>query len=156
MEREVRYKLIFDKMKAKDLEEVLTIEQDSFSHPWTRGMFLQEINVALSHFFVARVLPSREMIGYAGFWQVVDELHLVNLAVNPVYRRQKAGEKLLSYVLAYGKALGLKRATLEVRISNLAAQKLYEEAGFKAVAMRKGYYSDTQEDAIIMWQELLA
>jgi ribosomal-protein-alanine N-acetyltransferase len=141
----------FESMKAADIEAILKIEQVSFSLPWTRSMFEQELNIPSSHFFVLWILPGKEIIGYGGFWQVVDELHLVNMAVKPEHRQQGLGRKLLHFILCQGKALGLKRATLEVRVSNSAAQKLYEKVGFKNIAVRKGYYADNREDAVIMW-----
>jgi len=141
----------FERMKTADIDSVLRIEQASFSLPWTRSMFEQELSIPSSHFFVLLVLPAKEIIGYGGFWQVVDELHLINMAVKPEYRRQGLGRKLLHFILCQGKALGLKRATLEVRAANSAAQKLYEKVGFKNIAVRKGYYADNHEDAVIMW-----
>lgn len=146
----------FEKMKAGDLEEIMKIEQASFPLPWTKGMFEQELIIDSSHFYVVRALPSKEIIGYGGFWQVLEELHLVNLAVKPEYRKQGWGRKLLHYLLCQGKALGLRRATLEVRASNISAQNLYEKVGFKNIATRKGYYADNLEDAVIMWLYNLA
>ncbi|MDD5492664.1 MAG: ribosomal protein S18-alanine N-acetyltransferase [bacterium] len=141
----------YEHLKAEDLDAVLKIEQASYSLPWTRSMFEQELRIATSRFFVAKSQPTMEIVGYAGYWQVVDELHLINIAVHPEYRRQGLGKHLLFYVLCDGKRLGLKRATLEVRASNLAAQRLYEQVGFKNIALRKSYYADNLEDAVIMW-----
>ena len=146
----------FEKMKANDLEEIMKIEQASFPLPWTRGMFEQELVIGSSHFFIVRTMPSKEIIGYGGFWQVLEELHLVNLAVKKESRQEGLGRKLLHYLLCQGKALGLRRATLEVRASNTAAQQLYERVGFKNIATRKGYYADNREDAVIMWLYNLA
>ncbi|MDD5131225.1 MAG: ribosomal protein S18-alanine N-acetyltransferase [bacterium] len=143
--------VIYEHLKEEDLEAVLKIEQNSFPLPWTRGMFEQELHIPTSHFFVAKALPGKEVIGYAGYWQVVDELHLINMAVHPEYRRQGLGKHLLYYILCDGKRLGLKKATLEVRASNQAAQRLYEQLGFKNIALRKSYYADNLEDAVIMW-----
>ncbi len=143
--------IAYEHLKEEDLEAILKIEQASFPLPWTRGMFEQELHIPTSHFFVAKTVPAKEIIGYAGYWQVVDELHLINIAVHPEYRRQGLGKHLLFYILCDGKRLGLKKATLEVRASNLAAQRLYEQLGFKNIACRKHYYSDNLEDAIIMW-----
>ncbi len=141
----------YERLKEEDLDAVLKIEQASFPVPWTRGMFEQELRISTSHFFVAKALPGKEIVGYAGYWQVVDELHLINIAVQPEYRRQGLGKHLLFYILYDGKRLGLKKATLEVRASNLAAQRLYEQLGFKNIALRKNYYADNLEDAVIMW-----
>ncbi|MDD5259809.1 MAG: ribosomal protein S18-alanine N-acetyltransferase [bacterium] len=141
----------YERLKEEDLEAILKIEQASFPVPWTRSMFEQELHIPTSHFFVAKALPGKEIVGYAGYWQVVDELHLINFAVHPEYRRQGLGKHLLFYILCDGKRLGLKKATLEVRASNQAAQRLYEQLGFKNIALRKSYYADNQEDAVIMW-----
>jgi [ribosomal protein S18]-alanine N-acetyltransferase len=146
----------YERLKEEDLDAVLKIEQASFPLPWTRSMFEQELHIPTSHFFVAKSMPTKEIVGYAGFWQVVDELHLINIAVGPEYRRQGLGRHLLFYILCDGKRLGLKKATLEVRASNLVAQRLYEEAGFKNIAVRKNYYADNLEDAVIMWLYNLA
>jgi [ribosomal protein S18]-alanine N-acetyltransferase len=141
----------YERLKEEDLDAVLKVEQASFPIPWTRSMFEQELHIPTSHFFVAKVQPSKEIVGYAGYWQVVDELHLINIAIRPEFRRQGLGKHLLFYILCDGKRLGLKRATLEVRASNLAAQRLYEQSGFKNIACRKNYYADNLEDAVIMW-----
>lgn len=147
--------ICFEPLKQEDLGQIVEIEKESFSLPWTRGMFEQEINLSTSSFFVARIPPRQEIIGYAGFWQVLDELHLVDIAVKPVYRGRGVGQKLLRFVLYQGKQYGLKKATLEVRISNIAALQLYRKAGFLPVAIRRKYYADNQEDALIMWLENL-
>lgn len=146
----------YERLKEEDLDAVLKIEQESFPLPWTRGMFEQELHIPTSHFFVARSMPAKEIVGYAGYWQVVDELHLINIAIRPDCRKQGLGRHLLFYILCDGKRLGLKKATLEVRASNLIAQRLYEEAGFKNIAIRKNYYADNLEDAVIMWLYNLA
>lgn len=138
-------------LKEEDIDAILKIEQVSFPLPWTRSMFEQELHIPTSHFFVAKALPGKDIVGYAGYWQVVDELHLINIAIKPEFRRQGLGKHLLYYILCDGKRLGLKRATLEVRSSNLAAQRLYEQMGFKNIALRKKYYADNLEDAVIMW-----
>lgn len=143
-------------LKEEDIDSLLKIEQVSFPLPWTRSMFEQELHIPTSHFFVAKALPDKDIVGYAGYWQVVDELHLINIAIKPEFRRQGLGKHLLYYILCDGKRLGLKRATLEVRASNLAAQRLYEQIGFKNIALRKNYYADNLEDAVIMWLYNLA
>ncbi len=148
--------ITYEHLKEEDIDSILKIEQVSFPLPWTKSMFEQELHIPTSHFYVAKALQSKDIIGYAGYWQVVDELHLINIAIKPESRRQGLGKHLLYYILCDGKRLGLKRATLEVRASNLAAQRLYEQIGFKNIALRKNYYADNLEDAIIMWLYNLA
>lgn len=138
-------------MSKKDIPEVLSIEQASFPSPWTEGMFLQEVrDNRLSHFVVAQY--KEEIVGYAGFWIVLDEAHLVNLAVAPAYRNQGIGRQLLMVILKIAINKGAQKATLEVRASNLNARKFYQRFSFKPVAVRKGYYH-SREDAVIMWRD---
>lgn len=137
-------------MKEEDINQVLEIENLSFLDPWTRRMYLAEVSHENNSYFIVAKLENR-IIGYGGFWLVVDEAHLVNLAVHPDFRRQGIGAQIMDYLLALAKQLGAKRATLEVRQSNLIAQSFYAKFGFIAVAFRKKYYPDTKEDAVIMW-----
>jgi ribosomal-protein-alanine N-acetyltransferase len=137
-------------MKEEDINEVLEIENLSFLDPWTRRMYLSEVREKEASFFVVAKLENR-IIGYGGFWLIVDEAHLVNLAVHPDCRRQGIGTQIMRYLLNLAKQLGAKRATLEVRASNKIAQKFYAKFGFVTIALRKKYYPDTKEDAVIMW-----
>jgi len=137
-------------MKEEDINQVLEIENLSFLDPWTRRMYLAEIRERNDSYFVVAKYRER-IIGYGGFWLVVDEAHLVNLAVHPNFRRQGAGKQIMQYLLYLAKQLGAKRATLEVRESNLGAQEFYSNFGFISIASRKKYYPDTKEDAVIMW-----
>ena len=114
--------------------------------------FLKEIsenNIAL--YLVAEI--AGQIVGYAGMWLIIDEGHITNVAVHPNFRRRHIGEAIVSVLLAEAQAEGITRQTLEVRVSNFAAQRLYEKFGFQACGIRKGYYEDNHEDAIIMWRE---
>lgn len=137
-------------LKEEDIDQVLEIENLSFLDPWTRRMYLSEIREKSDSYFITAKLGEK-IIGYGGFWLVVDEMHLVNIAVHPNFRRQGVGTQIMKYLLNLAKQLGAKRATLEVRVSNVAAQKFYAKFGFIAVALRKKYYSNNKEDALIMW-----
>lgn len=137
-------------MKEEDINQVLEIENLSFLDPWTRRMYLAEVRQENNSYFIVANLENR-IIGYGGFWLVVDEAHLVNLAVHPDFRRQGIGTQIMHYLLTLAKQLGAKRATLEVRESNLIAQNFYAKFGFISVAFRKKYYPDTKENAVIMW-----
>jgi len=138
-----------------DLDAVLAIEHASFTSPWTREMYLAEFeNQGISHFYLAKT-PLGEIIGFCSFWRVLDELHINNLAVAPQHRRGRAATALLARVLADGAKMGAKRATLEVRNSNQPALRLYERFVFTVAGIRKGYYTNPVEDALILWKESL-
>lgn len=137
-------------MKEEDINQILEIENLSFLDPWTQQMYLSEIRERNDSYFVMAKLEDR-IIGYGGFWLIVDEMHLVNLAVHPDFRRQGIGTQIMQHLLNLAKQLEVKRATLEVRASNVVAQGFYSKFGFIAIAFRKKYYPDTKEDAVIMW-----
>lgn len=142
-------------MTAADLDEVLGIEEASFTNPWTRPMFEQELrNEGLSHLYVLRTEDGR-IAAFCMDWVVADELHINNLAVRPECRGQGVGRALLESVFVRAAALGARRATLEVRRSNGAALKLYERLGFSVAAIRKDYYDHPVEDALILWRDEL-
>lgn len=142
--------LEIDKMRFSDLDEVLEIEKESFSMPWSRGMFERELeNKEYSYFLVAR--SGDGVVGYLGFWLVMDEAHIVNVAIRSDYRRKHIASILIAYALNLADKLGAERATLEVRVTNIPAQNLYKKFGFQMIAIRENFYSDTGEDAYIMW-----
>jgi ribosomal-protein-alanine N-acetyltransferase len=138
-----------------DLDAVLEIEQSSFVNPWTREMYLAELeNRGVSYCYIIRDLSQR-VIGFCSFWRVLDELHINNLAVAPEHRGAGAGTALLTTVMREGARLGARRATLEVRRSNEAARRLYERLGFTMAGVRRAYYSNPVEDALVLWREHL-
>lgn len=146
-------------MQESDLDEVLALEQASFTEPWTRKMFLGELRGnAFATNVVARAgeaghgtgLAAGALLGYIMFWVVFEELHLMNLAVRPAVRRQGLGAELVRHALSVGAERGVRTALLEVRASNLAAIALYEGLGFARKSVRKGYYDHPREDAVIM------
>jgi ribosomal-protein-alanine N-acetyltransferase len=141
---------------AEELDDVLAIEQASFTNPWTREMYLAELrNEGVSFFYLARD-GRRRVMGFCSFWLVLDELHINNLAVLPECRRQGAASALLERVLQEGQRLGARRATLEVRRSNDPARQLYERFGFSTAGVRRGYYTNPIEDALVLWRDDLA
>lgn len=143
-----------EKMNLSHLEEVLALEKLCFSNPWSRQAYLFELeNNRLAHYVVAE--EDGKVIGYGGMWILMDEAHLTNIAVHPDYRRRGVGELILRTLMAKAYTLGARRMTLEVRQSNYAAQRLYKKLGFVGVGYRKGYYTDNQEDALIMWNDKL-
>lgn len=138
-------------MTLDDLDEVLSIETLSYPTPWSRRAFESELTGnAYAKYFVAR--KGRSVVGYIGMWVILEEAHITNVAVHPEHRRQGIGEKLMTYCFDQARKMGATRMTLEVRVSNITAQNLYRKLGFEAKGIRKGYYSDTNEDAIIMWK----
>ena len=138
---------------AAQIDDVLAVEEASFTNPWTREMYLSELeNRAVSFCFLARDRDG-PVVGFCSFWRVLDELHINNLAVMPESRRQGIASALLARVLAEGTRLGMRRATLEVRRSNEAARLLYERFGFSVAGVRHGYYTNPVEDALILWRE---
>jgi ribosomal-protein-alanine N-acetyltransferase len=138
---------------SADLDAILVIEAASFTSPWTRDMYLAEFeNVGVSFCYVARD-PAGAVIGFCSFWRVLDELHINNLAVTPARRRQGVGAALLTFALQEGARLGARRASLEVRQSNDVARRLYERLGFSIAGVRRGYYTNPTENALVLWRE---
>lgn len=162
---------LLEPMRVQDIPEVLEIERACFSMPWSAHAYRYEIEEnTLSWYVVARPAPTRKergvlskvlalrpgaqgrtpVIGYGGFWMMVDEAHISTLAVAPSYRRRGIGELLLLTMIEEAERRGAATVTLEVRVSNLPAQRLYEKYGFTVQGRRVRYYSDNGEDAYIM------
>jgi len=142
-----------DALAETDLTEVLEIEAASFTNPWTRAMFEGELlNPGVARGYVLRT-PEWRVAAFCTVFLVADELHVNNLAVRPECRGMGAGRALLEFVIGDAVSLGARRATLEVRQSNLIALKLYERLGFSVVAVRKDYYANPVEDALILWKD---
>jgi ribosomal-protein-alanine N-acetyltransferase len=138
-----------DRMRVRDLDEVVAIERASFTLPWSRGAFIYEMEQNR----VARCWVMRErehVVGYVCLWEIGDEVHVTNIAVHPDSRRRGLGRMLLSSILDDARRRQLRVVGLEVRPSNQEALGLYDSFGFKVVGRRKGYYYDTGEDALVM------
>jgi [ribosomal protein S18]-alanine N-acetyltransferase len=141
-------------MGLDDLPTVQAIEEVSFTTPWPPHAYRSEIETnRLAQYIVARV--GGRVVAYAGMWMMVDEAHITTFAVHPRWRRQGIGERLLLTLLDLARGRRAREATLEVRLSNLAARRLYEKYGFRPVGLRPRYYSDDNEDALIMTTEQL-
>lgn len=137
----------------EDLGGLIAVEEASFLNPWTREMYVAELqNPNVSYLFVAKD-PEGHVVGFCGFWRVLDELHINNLAVLPECRRQGIASKILARVFDEGRRVGAGRATLEVRRSNEIARRLYERFGFTVAGVRRGYYRHPDEDALVLWRE---
>ncbi|MBE3583352.1 MAG: ribosomal protein S18-alanine N-acetyltransferase [Limnochordaceae bacterium] len=140
-------------MRVRDLDQILRVERLSFTTPWSRAAFLSELlENDRARYVVARV--GDQVVGYTGMWLVVDEGHVTNVAVHPHWRNMGVATQLLTALMDIARQNGLRRMTLEVRKSNIVAHTLYEKLGFKDAGIRRGYYQDNNEDAIIMWKDL--
>jgi ribosomal-protein-alanine N-acetyltransferase len=137
-------------MRRRHLRGVLRIEQQVYPRPWTFGLFLGEISQRASRvYLVARV--GSEVVGYAGMFGAIDDGHITTIAVDPAWQRRGIATRML-LVLARGAVeRGRRNLTLEVRMSNSGAQALYQRFGFVPAGVRKGYYPETGEDALVMW-----
>lgn len=143
----------FRKMKIEDIPNVMVIEHEAFTLPWTETAFQNELtNNLFAHYMVMEY--EGKPIGYAGMWTIVDEAHVTNIAILEAFRGRKLGDRLLDHLMKIATIKGMIRMTLEVRVSNIVARSLYEKKGFESAGIRKGYYSDNNEDAMIMWADL--
>jgi ribosomal-protein-alanine N-acetyltransferase len=135
-------------MSYEDIPEVLRIERVCFSTPWSGDMFEAEIEGPVSYATVAE--HDDRVVAYATYRIILDECHLMNIAVSPEYRRDGVGRELLQYVVDHCRSRGAEYMFLEVRRSNRAAQALYAAFGFHRLGVRRGYYTDNKEDALIL------
>jgi [ribosomal protein S18]-alanine N-acetyltransferase len=136
-------------MRLEDLDAVHAIERASFAAPWPENAYRSELESnRLASYLVAR--GDEEIVGYGGMWLMVDEAHITTFAIHPAWRRRGIGERLLLAFLDLATDRHAREATLEVRLSNLPARRLYEKYGFRPVGLRPRYYSDDHEDALIM------
>ncbi|MEG0180617.1 MAG: ribosomal protein S18-alanine N-acetyltransferase [Peptostreptococcaceae bacterium] len=144
--------LIIRTMNKDDVDDVYRVEEDCFVDPWSKDAINKELKNNLARYIVAEI--DNKVIGYVGCWFVLDEGHITNVAVHSDYRGRKIGDKLVQEMVDLCKECNMKAMTLEVRSSNTVAQNLYRKYGFKMGGIRKEYYSDNKEDAIIMWSQL--
>lgn len=149
--------MIIRQARESDIDEITRLDQLCFSAPWSRESFRQEImKNGMALYLVAELPQSGELVGYAGIWAILDEGHITNVAVHPEYRRRHIGEALVKVLLEEASASGIRQFTLEARVSNEPAIRLYRKFGFREAGVRKGYYEDNNEDALIMWAEATA
>ncbi|HEY8350680.1 MAG TPA: ribosomal protein S18-alanine N-acetyltransferase [Clostridia bacterium] len=135
------------------IDDIMTVENLSFKIPWSRQSITDEFLHNEKAVYFCALIKGRA-VGYAGMWQVCDEGHITNIAVHPEFRRSGIGSALMEALIAEADRRGLAALTLEVRKSNHSARSMYEKYGFKDGGMRKAYYADNNEDAIIMWKRL--
>jgi ribosomal-protein-alanine N-acetyltransferase len=143
----------FRRLELRDLNAIEKIERASYRTPWSRSMFAGELAKPSSISLGAFEPETGELLGYLIISRYVDAWHVMNLAVAPKYRRQRIASSLLERLFELTSNEGRRGYTLEVRVSNDVAIKLYEQAGFKARGIRRGYYTDNREDALIMWRD---
>ena len=148
------FPIVIEDMRITDVDAVQDVERGSFAVPWPASAFRHELTQNKNaHYIVAK--EGEHVVGYAGLWLSLDEAHITTFAVLPDFRRRRIGERMLISLFERSERLGAEWLTLEVRASNLPAQRLYEKYGFRTAGVRRRYYSDNNEDAIIMWTERL-
>lgn len=134
-----------------DIDDICTIEKLSFGVPWTRDAFYNEFTINRCARYRVAVLDGK-IIAYGGMWMMLDEAHITNIAVHPEFRGEGFGGILMKDIIETAKSGGMQSMTLEVRAKNTAALNLYKKYNFQEVAVRKGYYHNPDDDAIIMWK----
>lgn len=144
----------YRKMTLEDVPAVHAIELATFPTPWTLDSFYYEVNEnKFSHYLVAEN-EAGELVGFCGVWLVVDAAQITNVAVVETVRGQGIGEALMREAIRVAKETNMDTMSLEVRVTNTVAQNLYRKLGFQDGGIRKGYYTDNQEDALVMWVNL--
>ena len=145
--------IIISPMSKDDVEAVVEIEAEAYGkHHWAKSSFYDEMSNNLAKYYVAKT-PDGTLVGYAGTWHIIDEGHITTIAVKKEYLRNHIGEAIIQRIIEDCYKNNIKYLTLEVRVSNVPAIKLYEKYGFQSLGTRKGYYQDNNEDALIMWTE---
>lgn len=135
----------------KDLHEMAELERLCFKAPWSEAMLNEELNNDDAHYFVLENEMDHRIIGHGGYWSILDEAHITNVAISPEFRNHGYGEHLMRNMICAASKEGLQHMTLEVRESNLTAQHLYQKLGFIKAGVRPGYYPDG-ENAFILWK----
>ena len=144
--------LVIRPAEAADVAAIAEMEEICFVTPWSEASIMHELTSnSLAHYIVAEV--AGKVVGYVGFWQILDEGHITNVAVRPEWRGNHIASTIIAVMLKIGESLGITRYTLEVRSSNEPAKALYRNFDFKEAGLRKGYYEDNGEDAVIMWRD---
>lgn len=142
--------VVIGPMKRRHLRGVLRIEQQVYPRPWSMGLFMSELAAGPTRVYVTARIGS-SLVGYGGLMLVAEDGHITTLAVDPAWHRHRIGTRLLHTLTEAAIDRGAKNLTLEVRVGNDAAQGLYRAFGFAPAGIRKGYYAESNEDALIMW-----
>jgi ribosomal-protein-alanine N-acetyltransferase len=140
------------RMRRRHLKGVMAIERQVYPRPWSPNLFLSEMSELRNRtYLVAKI--TKEVVGYGGIMCYGDEAHVTTIAVDPAHHRKKIGTRLLYDLVQEAIRLGAQAVSLEVRVSNWGAQRLYSQYGFRPVGIRKNYYQETGEDAVVMWAD---
>lgn len=134
------------------IDDIMETEHSCFAIPWSKNMFLEEFSKPIAYYI--GVEHEGKLIAYGGFWKVLDEGHITNIAVTERFRRQGVGKRIIEKIISLCKDLDIHSVTLEVRESNMPAIALYKSMGFVRAGKRKEYYENNREDAVIMWKQL--
>ena len=148
----VEIRPIIRKAVLKDVQALAKLDKECFSLPWSVQAFRDELSKNEVAFYLVASI-GEEIIGFVGQWGILDEGHITNVAVHPSFRRKGIGELMLSELIRISEETGIFSHTLEVRTSNEVAINLYKKFGFKIAGVRKEYYSDNLEDALILWRK---
>src|SRR5712691_9702892 len=138
------------RMRRRHLKGVMAIERQVYPRPWSPNLFISEMNEPRSRLYIVARM-GKDVVGYGGLWCTGEEAHVTNIAVDPPHHRRKIGTRLLYELVLGAIRLGASAVSLEVRVSNWGAQRLYARFGFGFVGVRTGYYQETGEDALVMW-----
>ncbi len=148
-----KLEVYINKLQLSDLDALMEIESTAYGpHHWSRDSFVAELGNKVARYYAVKN-TNAELVAYIGVWHIVDEAHITTIAVHENYRRHHIAEALIAKMLEDCYNNYIKYITLEVRASNLPAINLYKKYGFKSLGVRKGYYQDNGEDALIMWTE---
>ena len=150
MQKKHSPEIAIELMTEEDLDEIVAIEKRSFAAPWSKRLFQETLSFPLSFNFVVRKRVDNRVLGYANFYLIKNEVQILNVAVAPESRKMGYATELLSDAIAFFIDLGANEFFLEVRQSNDEAKQLYHRLGFQEIGVRKRYYTETNEDAIVM------
>lgn len=147
--------VLFRPMRMEDVPAVAEMEKICFRSPWSKRMLRGEMENPLAHYHVLQAADTA-LMAYAGMWVLYEEAHITNIAVLPAYRRRGYGREMMLLSMLAAMEYDATQMTLEVREGNLPAQQMYWQLDFKAAGRRKRYYTDTKEDALILWNRDIA
>lgn len=140
------------RMRRRHLRGIMAIERQVYPRPWSPSLFVSEMTTGRNRAYLV-ALDGRSVVGYAGLISYGDEAHVTTIAVDPEYQRLKIGTRLLFELVQEALEMGARAVSLEVRVTNWGAQRLYGRFGFRPVGVRKNYYQETNEDALVMWTD---
>lgn len=137
-------------LRRRHLRSVMRIEAQVYPHPWSLPLFMSELSLRTTRAYIAARVDG-DVVGYAGVMFTGDESHVTTIAVDPAWHRHKIGSRMLAHLARVSRERQVRHMTLEVRVANAGAQAMYRKFGFEPAGIRKNYYAETREDALIMW-----